>query len=37
MSCQEVYEAGRSMGSGSYQIVNSGSAVVENINCPMNY
>ncbi|MDD5377499.1 MAG: hypothetical protein PHH16_05320, partial [Candidatus Gracilibacteria bacterium] len=37
ISCQEAYEAGRGMGSGTYQIVNSGSALIENIGCPMNY
>lgn len=36
-SCLEVYEAGRTMGSGTYQIVNSGSALIEDVACPMDY
>ena len=37
ISCLEVYEAGRSVGPGFYQIVNSGSALVEDTDCPMSY
>lgn len=36
LSCLEAYEAGRSMGSGTYQIVDSGGAFVD-MACPMDY
>ncbi len=36
LSCQEIYDAGRSMGSGTYQIVSSTGAMVDT-GCLMNY
>lgn len=35
-SCSEIYEAGRSMGSGTYQIVNDGGTLT-GTGCPMDY
>lgn len=35
-SCDEIYQAGRAMGSGTYQIINTGGALVDS-GCLMNY